>query len=157
MELAKVVEAKEVEMNHKLSEADTKSQKALLAKELEMQTKLRQANSSKMKAIEARDLEMQNKQTQAELSVMKAVSVKQLEMKRELNTMKAKHRKETAILIHKNKSLKNNNKSLKNNKVTVAASHVAKAKRVKEIHAHDLKVCQVYYYLQVYHYVCICC
>ena len=69
--------------------------------------------------------------------MMKAVSVKQLEMKRELNTTKTKHRKETAILIKKNKSLKND-------KVTVAASHVAKAKRVNEIHAYDLKVCQVY-------------
>ena len=148
--MSKAVKAKEVEMNNKLSEADTKSQKALLAKELEMQTKLRQANSSKMKAIESRELEMQNKQTQAELSVMKAESVKQLEMKRELNTTKAKHRKDTAILTKKNKSLKNN-------KVTVAASHVAKAKRVKEIHAYELKVCQVYYYVQVYNYVCICC
>ena len=52
-------------------------------------------------------------------------------MKRELNTTKAEHRKETAILIK-------NNKSLKNDKVTVAASHFAKVKRVKEIHAYDL-------------------
>ena len=99
-----------------------------------MQTKLSQANSSKMKAIESRELEMQNRQTQAELSVMKAVLVKQLEMKRELNTTKTEHRKETVVLIKKNKSLKND-------KVTVAASHVAKAKKVKKIHAYDLKVC----------------
>ena len=144
MELSKAVKTKEVDMHDKLSEADSKQQKALEAKKLEMQTKLSQANSSKMKVVESRELEMQNRQTQAESSVRKAVSVKQLEMKRELNTTKAGHRKETDILIKKNKSLKNN-------KVTVAASHVAKAKRVKEMHASDLKVCQVY------NYVCICC
>ena len=142
--MSKAVEAKEVEMHTKLSEADSKQQKALEAKELEMQTKLSQANSRQMKAIESRESEMQNRQTQAESSVRKAVSVKQLEMKRELNTMKAEHRKETDILIKKNKSLNND-------KVAVAASHFAKAKRVKEIHASDIKVCQVY------NYVCICC